>query len=271
MFLSRNIMRAAATAAPRRFFSIDAAQHPISASREPSARVAKLAEVRACSCSLAPFPHAAHTSWQEFKSLTVLEAADLARILKKDLGLPDISASVAAPAAAAPAAAASAAAAPAAAEKTEFELKLESFGEQKIQVIARLKPLLLGGGAHELPFLFCSEAPISGLQVVKEVRTITGLGLKEAKDLVEGAARLIFLELRFLSHLPLVPPTLFKPSFKPLSHPPCWSTLSIVACVLFQLTWSAGAPKVVKGGLTKEEAAKFKDLLEKAGAKVSIS
>lgn len=62
----------------------------------------------------------------------------MARILKKDLGLPDISASVAAPAAAAPAAAASAAAAPAAAEKTEFELKLESFGEQKIQVIARL-------------------------------------------------------------------------------------------------------------------------------------
>jgi ribosomal protein L7/L12 len=33
----------------------------------------------------------------------------------------------------------------------------------------------------------------------------------------------------------------------------------------------AGAPKVVKGGLTKEEAAKFKDLLEKAGAKVSVS
>ncbi len=102
------------------------------------------------------------------------------------------------------------------------------------------------------------------------MRTITGLGLKEAKDLVEGAARLIFLELRFLSHRPLVPPTLFKSSFKPLSHPPCWSTLFIAAC-MFQLTCSAGAPKVVKGGLTKEEAAKFKDLLEKAGAKVSIS
>jgi ribosomal protein L7/L12 len=63
----------------------------------------------------------------------VLEAADLARILKKDLGLPDVSAVAAAPVAAA-AASAPAAAAPAAAEKTEFELKLESFGEQKIQV-----------------------------------------------------------------------------------------------------------------------------------------
>jgi large subunit ribosomal protein L7/L12 len=71
---------------------------------------------------------------QEFKSLTVVEAADLARILKKDLGLPDVSAVAAAPSAAATSAAAPAAAAPAAAEKTEFELKLESFGEQKIQV-----------------------------------------------------------------------------------------------------------------------------------------
>jgi large subunit ribosomal protein L7/L12 len=75
---------------------------------------------------------------QEFKSLTVLEASDLARILKKDLGLPDVSAVAAAPAAAAPAASAPAAAAPAAAEKTEFELKLESFGDQKIQVEARV-------------------------------------------------------------------------------------------------------------------------------------
>jgi large subunit ribosomal protein L7/L12 len=69
--------------------------------------------------------------------LTVVEASDLARILKKDLGLPDVSAVAAAPSAAAPAAAAAAAAAPAAAEKTEFELKLESFGEQKIQVTRR--------------------------------------------------------------------------------------------------------------------------------------
>ena len=66
--------------------------------------------------------------------MTVVEAADLARILKKDLGLPDVSAVAAAPSAAATSAAAPAAAAPAAAEKTEFELKLESFGEQKIQV-----------------------------------------------------------------------------------------------------------------------------------------
>ena len=66
--------------------------------------------------------------------MTVVEAADLARILKKDLGLPDVSAVAAAPSAAATASAAPAATAPAAAEKTEFELKLESFGEQKIQV-----------------------------------------------------------------------------------------------------------------------------------------
>ena len=69
--------------------------------------------------------------------MTVVEASDLARILKKDLGLPDVSAVAAAPAAAASTVAAPAAsAAPAAAEKTEFELKLESFGEQKIQVIS---------------------------------------------------------------------------------------------------------------------------------------
>ena len=74
--------------------------------------------------------------------MTVMEASDLARILKKDLGLPDVSAVAAAPAAAASSAAAPAAAAPAAAEKTEFELKLESFGEQKIQVTC-LAPLAM--------------------------------------------------------------------------------------------------------------------------------
>jgi hypothetical protein len=48
MFLSRNLLRVAVTAAPRRFFSIDATQHPLTASREASARVLKLAEVCFC-------------------------------------------------------------------------------------------------------------------------------------------------------------------------------------------------------------------------------
>jgi hypothetical protein len=45
MFLARQITRVAVTAAPRRFFAIDAVQHPVSPAREPSARVLKLAEV----------------------------------------------------------------------------------------------------------------------------------------------------------------------------------------------------------------------------------
>ena len=91
----------------------------------------------------------------ELSSLTVLEAAELSKLLEERWGV-----SAAAPvavAAAAPAAGAAAAAAPAE-EQTEFTVILAKAGEKKINVI-------------------------------KEVRTITGLGLKEAKDLVEGAPK----------------------------------------------------------------------------------
>ena len=87
----------------------------------------------------------------DLSSLTVLEAADLAKLLEEKWGV-----SAAAPAAAA-AAPAGAAAAPAA-EKTEFTVILTDAGDKKINVI-------------------------------KEVRAITGLGLKEAKDLVEAAPK----------------------------------------------------------------------------------
>jgi large subunit ribosomal protein L7/L12 len=88
---------------------------------------------------------------EDLSGLTVLEAADLAKLLEEKWGV-----SAAAPvAAAAPAAAA--AAAPAA-EKTEFTVVLADAGDKKINVI-------------------------------KEIRAITGLGLKEAKDLVEGAPK----------------------------------------------------------------------------------
>src|SRR6202162_4733760 len=107
----------------------------------------------------------------ELSSLTVLEAADLAKLLEAKWG---VSAAAAVAVAAAPAA-------PAAAveEKTEFTVVLAAVGDKKIEVI-------------------------------KEVRAITSLGLKEAKDLVEGA------------------------------------------------------PKAVKEGVGKEEAAKIKAALEKA-------
>jgi large subunit ribosomal protein L7/L12 len=115
----------------------------------------------------------------EFLSnLSVLEIAGLVKDLEEKWGV-----SAAAPVAAA-AVGGGAAAAPAEAQ-TEFEVILTDAGAQKINVI-------------------------------KEVRTLTGLGLKEAKDLVEGA------------------------------------------------------PKSVKAGVTKEEAAKMKDLLEKAGGKVQV-
>ena len=87
----------------------------------------------------------------DLSSLTVLEAADLAKLLEDKWGV-----SAAAPMAAA-AAPAAAAAAPAA-EKTEFTVILTDAGDKKINVI-------------------------------KEVRAITGLGLKEAKDLVEAAPK----------------------------------------------------------------------------------
>ncbi len=91
----------------------------------------------------------------ELSSLTVLEAAELSKLLEDKWGV-----SAAAPvavAAAAPAGGAAAAAAPAE-EQTEFTVILSKAGDKKINVI-------------------------------KEVRTITGLGLKEAKDLVEGAPK----------------------------------------------------------------------------------
>ena len=86
----------------------------------------------------------------ELSSLTVLEAAELAKLLEEKWG-------VSAAAAVAVAGPAAAAAAPVE-EKTEFTVVLAAVGEKKIEVI-------------------------------KEVRALTGLGLKEAKDLVEGAPK----------------------------------------------------------------------------------
>jgi large subunit ribosomal protein L7/L12 len=114
----------------------------------------------------------------DLSGLTVLEAAELAKLLEDKWG---VSAAAAVAVAAGPAAAA----APAAEEKTEFTVMLAAVGEKKIEVI-------------------------------KEVRALTGLGLKEAKDLVEGA------------------------------------------------------PKAVKEGVNKDEAAKIKATLEKVGAKVEL-
>ena len=88
----------------------------------------------------------------ELSTLTVLEAADLAKMLEEKWG---VSAAAAVAVAAGPAAAAGAAAAE---EKTEFTVVLAAAGDKKIEVI-------------------------------KEVRALTGLGLKEAKDLVEGAPK----------------------------------------------------------------------------------
>ena len=115
----------------------------------------------------------------DLSNLTVLEAADLAKLLEEKWG---VSAAAALAVAAAPGAAAPAAAAE---EKTEFTVVLAAIGEKKIEVI-------------------------------KEVRALTGLGLKEAKDLVEGA------------------------------------------------------PKPVKEGVSKDEAAKIQATLEKVGAKVEL-
>ena len=113
----------------------------------------------------------------DLSALTVLEAAELAKLLEEKWG-------VSAAAAVAVAGPAAAAAAPAE-EKTEFTVVLASAGEKKIEVI-------------------------------KEVRALTGLGLKEAKDLVEAA------------------------------------------------------PKAVKEGVNKTEAAEIKKKLEDAGAKVEL-
>jgi large subunit ribosomal protein L7/L12 len=92
----------------------------------------------------------------ELSSLTVLEAAELAKLLEAKWG---VSAAAAVAVAAAPGAAGAGAAAPVE-EKTEFAVVLAAVGEKKIEVI-------------------------------KEVRAITSLGLKEAKDLVEGAPKTI--------------------------------------------------------------------------------
>lgn len=112
-------------------------------------------------------------------NLSVLEISKLVKALEEKWGV-----TAAAPVAVAAAPAAGAAAAPVE-EKTEFDVILADAGANKIGVI-------------------------------KEVRTITGLGLKDAKDLVEGA------------------------------------------------------PKPVKQGVSKDEAAKLKETLEKAGAKVEV-
>ena len=114
---------------------------------------------------------------EEIKSLTILEVADLVKALEAEFGV-----------SAAPVAVAGGAAAPAAAaveEKTEFDVELKSFGAKK-------------------------------LDVIKAVREITGLGLKEAKALVEEA------------------------------------------------------PKVIKEGVSKEDAEKIKAQLEAAGAEVEV-
>jgi len=114
----------------------------------------------------------------ELSKLTILEASELTKMLEEKWGV----SAAAAVAVAGPAA--GAAAAPAE-EKTEFTVVLAAAGDKKIEVI-------------------------------KEVRALTGLGLKEAKDLVEGA------------------------------------------------------PKTVKEGVNKDEAAKIKATLEKVGAKVEL-
>jgi large subunit ribosomal protein L7/L12 len=91
----------------------------------------------------------------DLSKLTVLEAAELAKMLEEKWG---VSAAAAVAVAAAPAGGGAAAAA--AEEKTEFNVELSSAGDKKIEVI-------------------------------KEVRAITGLGLKEAKDLVEAAPKMV--------------------------------------------------------------------------------
>ena len=89
---------------------------------------------------------------EEIKSLTILELADLVKAVEEEFGV-----SAAAPVGVV---AVAGAAAPAAEEKTEFDVVLKSFGAKK-------------------------------LDVIKAVREITGLGLKEAKEMVEGAPKIV--------------------------------------------------------------------------------
>ena len=91
---------------------------------------------------------------EQIQGLTLLEAASLVKLLEEKLGVSAAAAAVAA----APAAGGAAAAAPAAEEKTEFNVVLMAAGSNKINVI-------------------------------KAVREVTSLGLKEAKDLVDGAPK----------------------------------------------------------------------------------
>jgi large subunit ribosomal protein L7/L12 len=91
---------------------------------------------------------------EELSGLTLLEAAELSKLLEQKWGVSAAAVAVAA----VPGAAAGGAAAPVAEEKTEFDAILTTVGEKKIQVI-------------------------------KVVRELTSLGLKEAKDLVEGAPK----------------------------------------------------------------------------------
>ena len=116
---------------------------------------------------------------EEIKGLTILEMNDLVKALEEEFGV------TAAPVAVAGAVAGGAAPAAAAEEKTEFDVELTSFGAKK-------------------------------LDVIKAIRELTGLGLKDAKDLVEAA------------------------------------------------------PKMVKEGVSKDEAESFKKALEEAGATVTI-
>ena len=92
---------------------------------------------------------------EQLDKLTLLEAAQLSKVLQEKWGV-----SAAAPMAAAAAGGAAPAGAPAAEEKTEFDVILSGAGDKKIQVI-------------------------------KVVRELTGLGLKEAKDLVDGAPKAV--------------------------------------------------------------------------------
>ncbi|MBC6405362.1 MAG: 50S ribosomal protein L7/L12 [Rhodospirillales bacterium] len=95
---------------------------------------------------------------EELSNLTLLEAADLAKKLEDAWGVSAAAAPMAMPAMPGAAAGGEGDAAPAAEEKTEFDVILASFGDKKINVI-------------------------------KEIRSITGLGLKEAKELVEAAPK----------------------------------------------------------------------------------
>jgi large subunit ribosomal protein L7/L12 len=119
---------------------------------------------------------------EKISNLTLLEAAELKKALEERFG---VTAAAPVAVAAVPGVAAPAAAAPAAEEKTEFDVELTEIGPNK-------------------------------LNVIKVVRELTGLGLKEAKDLVEAA------------------------------------------------------PKVLKEGVSKEEAENIKKKLEEVGAKVTI-